>query len=51
MFEQQPRAHRPDMLNHVQSDKRFAGIHVDLIMASGRGGKNCFALDTNLRWE
>ncbi len=27
MFEQLPHAHRPDMLNHVQRDESFAGIH------------------------
>ena len=45
MFEQEPRTHRPDVFNHVQSDERFAGIHAVLITIGGRGGKNCFALD------
>jgi hypothetical protein len=36
------------VLNHVQRYKCFAGIHADLIMADGRGGKNCFALEGKL---
>jgi hypothetical protein len=48
MFEQQPRAHRPDVFNHVQRDERFAGIHLILITIAGRDGKNCFALDRKL---
>jgi hypothetical protein len=46
MFKQESRAHRPDVVNHVQGDEGFAGIHASLIMFGGRGGKNCFALDT-----
>jgi hypothetical protein len=49
MFEQEPRAHRPDVLDHVQRDECFAGIHAILITIGGRDGKNCFALDSNLR--
>jgi hypothetical protein len=30
MFQQQPRAHRADMLDEVESDKGFAGIHAEL---------------------
>ena len=48
MFEQEPRAHRPDVFDHVQRDEGFAGIHAVLISIGGRGGKNCFALDAKL---
>jgi hypothetical protein len=30
MFEQQPRANRPDVIDHVQRDECFAGIRAGL---------------------
>jgi hypothetical protein len=30
MFQQQPRAHRADMLNQIQRDERFPRVHAEL---------------------
>jgi hypothetical protein len=43
MLEQLPHAHGADMLDHVQRDQRFPGIHAGWIPISASPGKSVLA--------